>query len=147
MNKLLVINKIYKIILSIMFITNIIIGIIYNISNINVFITTLIFWLLINPLIYLIIVATKEALIIEYNMKKYGLVAAVFIMISGIFILSIFYKLENNMFSSLWYLYYIAICLGFTVPIIITFLIEKKDNKKHINDKSSGPRIIRNSRR
>ncbi|MDE6660889.1 MAG: hypothetical protein K2J93_03570, partial [Anaeroplasmataceae bacterium] len=108
----------------------------------DTFIAVLSTILLAHPLIYLIMMAIKTSMVLDYESPRFMPLCMVLTMLLGCLIWYCFFHI-TFVFANTIALWYALVLLAFAIPYIVykivTWVTDKKSNKK-----DRGPKIIRN---
>ena len=80
-----------------------------------------------SPILYLVLGMFKEYKYLKYHMPKYMIIANVTTVILATLELYIYFKLPNNYFTKLWYVYEIVLVGIIILPISIAYIVYKKE--------------------
>lgn len=83
-----------------------------------------------SPILYLVLGMFKEYKYLKYHMPKYMIIANVTTVILATLELYIYFKLPNNYFTKLWYVYEIVLVGIIILPISIAYIVNKIIKKK-----------------
>ncbi len=83
-----------------------------------------------SPILYLVLGMFKEYKYMNYHMPKYMIIANVTTVILATLELYIYFKLNNNYFTKLWYVYEIILMGIIILPTAIAFVVNKIIKRK-----------------